>query len=454
MKKIIVLTYVAALLNIVACDNFVDVDTPASQLTGSTVFEDPNTVNAAMTEIYSNLRDFGALSGQTLGSTYTLGLYADELTYYGMTMSPEYNNSMIGSSPVAASIWNEGYKQIYSCNAIIEGVNQSASLSLDSRNQFRGEALFVRALMHFYLTSIYGDVPYITTTDYEQNRLVSRNPTEYVYQQIIEDLTEASGLLPQEYVTAERVRPNAAAAHALLSRVYLYHRDWAEASEQASAVINDSRYVWETDIDKVFSKDATTTIFQFIPKLEGNNSNEGALFIFVSGPPPLVSLNESLVGSFEPGDQRRNLWIKDITDGATTWFHPNKYKLNSNTGTSQEYSIVLRLGEQYLIRAEARAMQGDLIGAKQDLNKIRNTCGLADSPALTSSEIFSAVIAERRHELFTESGHRFLDLKRTGNLDDVLSISKPGWDHNDRLWPIPNNELLADPNLNPQNPGY
>lgn len=61
---------------------------------------------------------------------------------------------------------------------------------------------------------------------------------------------------------------------------------------------------------------------------------------------------------------------------------------------------------------------------------------------------------ERRVELFAEGGHRFIDLKRSGRLDQVLSGLKPAWNTEDRNLPLPENELLLNPNLLPQNPGY
>lgn len=124
------------------------------------------------------------------------------------------------------------------------------------------------------------------------------------------------------------------------------------------------------------------------------------------------------------------------------------------TSASVEYSIQFRLAEQYLIRAEARAYQGDLIGAKEDLNKIRRNADLNDTNALSQQEIITAVKKERRFELFTESGHRFFDLKRNGDLDTVLTGVKFGWNSTDRLLPIPESELTLNPNIQPQNPGY
>ena len=452
----IVLLSIMLLLNLISCNSFVDVETPNSQLTGVTVFEDRTTANAALIAIYAKLRDSGMLAGNANGSGVCLGLYADELTYYGATddnTSFIFNNTMLATTAIASQLWNESYQQIYSANAVIYGCENSTGLSTADKNQFIGEALFVRALVHSYLVNLYGDVPYITTTDYEVNRLVSRMPTAEVYTNIIADLQQAIALLPEAYVAPERVRPNRSTASAFLARVYLYNGNWAEASNAASAVLNNAEYVWETDIDKIFLKDCTATIWQFSPNLVGNNADEGSVFVFQTGPPPFVGLREELYNSFANDDLRKSHWIASVTDGTNTWYHANKYKQNTNTGTSVEYSIVFRLAEQYLIRAEARARQGELSNAKQDLDMVRSLAGLPNTTAMTSEDIIAAVQQERRFELFTEYGHRFFDLKRNGTLNTALPVVKLGWNSTDVHWPIPETELLANPNLT-QNPGY
>mgnify|MGYP003582637295 CR=1 FL=1 len=441
---------------ITACENFVDVKLPDSQLTGTKVFEDAATANAAMTDIYSKMRDTGILTGLSGGISSNLGMYADELVYYGSDIVPglPYSNSLEPTSAIASTYWNESYHQIYCCNAVLEGTEKSSSLTDAEKKKLQGEALFVRGLIHLYLLNIYGDIPYITGTDYEINRQVGRMPSEKVYENITNDLSKAAGFLPLEYISAERVRPNRSAAFAVLARAFLYQGKWEEASNAASAVLNNPIYVWETNLNRIFLKSSTVTIWQFMPKRAGNNADEGASFIFNSGPPSTRALSNSLVNSFENGDLRRTSWIRTVSSTSGVWHHAYKYKQNANTGTSVEYSIVLRTAEQYLIRAEARAMQGDLIGAKDDLNKIRLNAGLSNTPAVTADEIVRAVQKERRSELFCEYGHRFFDLKRTGQLDAVLEAVKPGWESTDSLWPIPEKELLANPFLKPQNLGY
>lgn len=440
------------------CDGFTDVDLPKSQLTASAVFEDRVTANAAMTDIYSRVRDNGLLTGTTSGLSNELALYADELDYYGQPGTNTFNfanNNLLATGGEISELWNSTYSQIYAANAVIEGVQQAITLPVPDRNQLKGEALFIRALLHFYLCNTFGAVPYIGTTDYTQNRVARRAAEPDVLRLAKADLENAIALLPQDYVTAERVRPNRYAAYALLARVCLYLEQWDEAANAAAAVLNQSGvYVWEEDLDKVFLKESTSTIWQLMPGMAGDNTKEATTFSFTMAPPPNTALTAALLGAFEPADQRQVHWVKTLTDGAMSYAHAFKYKEASNTGSAVEYSIVLRLAEQYLIRAEARAWQGDLIGAKEDLNKVRHRAGLADTDAATATEIVAAVLRDRRVELFCEFGHRFLDLRRTNGLDAALIPLKPSWNTTDRLLPLPQSELLLNPNLAPQNAGY
>jgi hypothetical protein len=440
------------------CDNFVDVDLPSSQLTASAVFQDKATTNAAMVSIYAKMRDTGILSGNLSGLSNQMGNYTDELVYYGDvsgTTRDFYNNTILPSNGEISNWWSSSYNQIYAANAIIEGVSASTALTVADKNQFTGEALFVRSLLHFYLLNLYGDVPYITTTNYQQNKVAQRIPTNEFYPHIIDDLKLAASLLPEAYISSDRVRPIKSVAMALLARVYLYDGQWAEAANAASYLIgNTVVYAWETNLDNVFLKESGTTIWQFIPRTDGQNTQEGETFIFTAGPPSLVALNEQLMNGFELGDQRKEHWTAAVTNGTTTWYHANKYKEKSSTSSSLEYSIVFRLAEQYLIRSESRAQQGDLIGAKEDLDKIRNTAGLAGTTAISQQDILTAVLQERKVEFFTELGHRFFDLKRANRLDEALSPVKAGWNTTDSLLPLPESELSLNPNLNPQNPGY
>lgn len=456
-KYLFGLMLLSVFFSLTACDDFVETTPPNSQLLTGAVFENSTTANAAMADVYAQMRDNGLLSGRSSGLSCLLGTYTDELTSFetgAYTTGDFYNNAVLPSNEHILSLWNSSYNQVYACNAIYEGVQQSTTLSSDQKSQLEGEAIFMRALIHFYLCGVFGDIPYITTTDYTFNSTVTRLPEDVVYQHIVADLQNAVALLPGNYFSQDRSRPNKAVAQALLARVYLYQGENALAVEMASSVLaNTTDYTWEENLDYTFLKECPATIFQLASSISGANTNEAVTFIFYSGPPYMVSLSDDFVSQFEDGDLRRQHWIGEITDGSQIWYYPFKYKQDIPTSSSQEYSIILRTAEQYLIRAEALARQGELDAAKEDLNKIRHTAGLGDTPAVSQSEIMDAILSERRSELFTEHGHRFFDLKRFGKLDSLLG-NKTGWDTTDRLWPLPLNELLLNPNLNPQNPGY
>jgi hypothetical protein len=218
--------------------------------------------------------------------------------------------------------------------------------------------------------------------------------------------------------------------------------------------MSNSLFTLDTDINNVFLKDSPSTIWQFKPRIQGDNTVEASIFILANGPPTSTALNPDLIMDMEDEDLRKTNWIGEVSDGSQSWYFPFKYKQQFNTGTSLEYSKVFRLEEQYLIRAEARAMSGNISGAQQDLNLVRNRAGLDNTTASTAEQLLDAILSERRFELFTEFGHRWFDLRRTGMAEEVLAPIKSNWKNTDVLLPIPESELAANPNLNPQNPGY
>ncbi|GEM52732.1 membrane protein [Empedobacter brevis NBRC 14943 = ATCC 43319] len=433
-------------------------DGPTGQVPHQEVFENEETATSAVTTLYSKLRDEVLLTGNQSGMNILMGYYTDELNYYsyaGMLGDAFYRHTITATDGSVQSIWNGAYNLIYMSNSAIEGIDASQNLSPEVKNQLIGETLFIRALTHFYLINLFGDVPYVTTTDYLTNKQVSRMPTTEVYQRIIKDLSDAKAQLTTTYVSTERTRANRYVVSAFLARVYLYTEQWQKAEEESSSLINASSVFYlENDLNKEFLKESTSAILQFKPKRAGDNTLEGGSFIFNAGPPLVVGLNPDLLNAFEPGDQRKQMWIGEVTDGNEVWYFPYKYKQQENTGTSMEYSIVLRLAEQYLIRAEALVHLDDLSGARQDINVIRHRAGLANTNAVSSQEMLDAILKERRLELFTEQGHRWFDLKRLGKANEVLSYIKPNWRPTDVLFPIPESELLINPKLAPQNPGY
>lgn len=444
------------ILSLTSCESFIEVDAPLSQLIGANAFNEVTTANAALSDIYAQMRENGVVTGLNSGGTSLLGNYTDELDFYGTnTQIMAFNNhTLVPSNTLISGLWNTTYGQIYSANALLAGVKNSALINGEDRNRLLGEALFIRAYLHFYLLNIFGEIPYVTTTDYSVNTTIGKLDESQLYQNIIADLSEAKGLLPETYPSEERVRPNKSVVTAMLARVYLYSEDWPLAEAHATAVIENPLYTWEENLSSVFLKDSPSTIWSLHAGIAGLNTKDARTFVFTSGPPIRPALSVNLLNAFESGDLRKNNWTRTITKGAASWAHAFKYKKTTNTVTSQEYTILMRLAEQYLIRSEARVYLGNLSGAQDDLNKIRSRAGLPNTTANTPAKLIDAIIQERRAELFLEQGHRWFDLKRAGKADAVLSPLKPEWKSTQVVLPLPEAELLLNKNLLPQNAGY
>jgi hypothetical protein len=445
------------LLGMLGCEDFVEVEVPDSQLSGELVFEDVRTAEAVLVSVYTRMHNNTLVTGDVGGISVLLGNYTDELDCFAATSQELLfnQNDLIAANPTIQSLWRNTYNLIYTVNTVIEGVENATTLAQADRNRLKGEALFIRAYLHFYLNQLFGEIPYVTTTDYRVNTTIGKQTNNAVFFLLEADLQNAENLLTDSYIGQHRVRPNKNAVLALQARLYLYNQKWELAKQKASSVINNSAlYALVPDVNNVFLRNSTSTIWQLMAAPEGKNTLDAKSFIFTAVPPPSRALKQELVDSFEPNDLRRNNWVKSVTNGSATFYHAFKYKRNNDTSTSMEYSIQLRLEEMYLIRAEANAELNLLDLSVTDLNIIRNRAGLANTTAQSKEDLLTSIVKERQIEFFTELGHRFFDLKRLGLLDSVLTVAKLGWNTTDALFPLPENELLLNPNLSPQNDGY
>lgn len=456
-------------LIIISCEGLIGIDPPRNELVMETVYEDDSSAESAIMGIYGEMiTQSGQFASGSYGSvTFLSGLSGDDFVHYtNVADRAAFNTNSLApnNSLLTNGIWGKAYSFIHQANAILEGIALSDGLSDEIVRQLEGEAKFIRAFCHFYLVNLFGDVPLVTTTDYRVNSDIGRSDREIVYDQIISDLKDAQNLLPEDYTftNGDRVRPISWAATSLLARAYLYTEEWEDAEIEASKVINNTAlYRLEPNLNDVFLGTSEEAIWHMTPVTGGLDTNEGFLFVLQNGPPQSgmgqVALNPDLANAFESGDQRHEDWVNANVLGPDTYHFPFKYKVVFDfQNETDERSTVIRLAELYLIRAEARARLGNVTGeesAESDLNAIRNRANLGETTASTPDEMLEAIMQERRFELFTEWGHRWLDLKRTGRADDVLGPVKDNWQSTDVLYPIPRQELENNLNLT-QNPGY
>jgi hypothetical protein len=442
------------------CEGFLDVPPPNSKIPAQTVFQDESMAVAAISGVYADMYSNVSFAGGNNQSVVTFaGLSADELI--NNKADPLYlqfqTNNINPSGTYVQTLWTSMYKSVYEVNAVIEGLDASSSLSILSKTQLKGEMLFVRAFCYFYLVNLFGEVPLALTSDYRINSKLQRSEVSEVYNQIVADLLAAEELLGDAYVRTDRIRPNRAAATALLARVYLYLQDWARAEDKATKVLTQNNlYSLPNDLNKVFLSTSTEAIWQLRPDDTAFYTWEAYYFSVDLGP-TFNLLSDSIISSFEPDDARLKNWITSLSLGGNTVYLPYKYKQYTQTTPTDEYSTVLRLAEVYLIRAEARAQQGKLSAAIDDIDEIRERAQIEliviTNPLISKDDLLEVIKQERRLELLVEWGHRWLDLKRWNVASTVLK-NKPALTDDDLLYPIPFAEINKNPNLKPQNPGY
>jgi starch-binding outer membrane protein, SusD/RagB family len=458
-KLYIIAVFVLMAIAVFSCKKLVDVPLPHDQIVADNVFSNDQTALSAVMGLYSNNANSNliVLNG---GASVYCSLSADDIYNVGSNANydPFTDNALVSSSTIVnTNFWSASYKNIYQANALLEGLRKSKSLTDSLRAQLVSEVLFIRSLNYFYLTNLFGDIPLVLNTDYRANDTMARTSTTNVYTQIAADLEEAKNGMQAAYATnssfpKERVRANKWSVIALLARVKLYTGDYAKAEELSTSLISSGAYSLDT-VSNVFLGTSKEAIFQFLPT--NKNTAEGSIFIPPSGTVPLFAVTPSLLNSFEANDRRKTQWLGIYASSSgTVYYYPYKYKVRSST-TVTEFNIVLRLAEQFLIRAEARAQQDNLIGARQDVDTIRLRAGLPLLPSsLSKTDLLSAIEQERRVEFFAEWGHRWLDLKRTGRATAVLGALKGSkWQGTDSLYPIPLAEMLLNPFLS-QNDGY
>jgi len=440
------------LLGITSCDNALDVDLPSNQLSSESVYASEPTAEAAVNGIYQSMvADFFYNRVHTV-----LGETADELVPRTGIANIYSSNEIPETDGTINANWGELYKTIYNANNVIEGLTKSTSINAVKSKQWIAEAKFLRAYSYFYLTNLWGNVPLVLTTNVDVSALLPQSSQETVYAQILLDLTDASKDLPTDYKNydQERIRATKWAAEALLARVNLYLERWNEASSHASAVINETGTYGLinglTDTNSPFIADNKESILQ-IPYFNVDYTYEGSS-VFTTGGTLLLRKGNAL---FETGDARKTNWTIDINDrlGVFLGIAPRKYQ-NDFGDSPSERSTLLRLAELYLIRAEARVKSNDITGAQQDINAIRNRALLDNTTVTNPNQLLDLIALERQREFFAENGHRWLDLKRTGKLDETLSVlSDKIWKTTDNLYPIPEPAIRSNPFLN-QNSGY
>lgn len=355
------------------------------------------------------------------------------------------------------TFWAAMYRTIYVSNFILEKLPAVTGVTDDNRKQLTAEARFLRGLANFYGVYTYGDIPLATTTDQATNRTIPRTAKATVLTAVLADYTAALADLSEDSSTGAAYLSKRV-VQAALARLHLYQKNWTQAETNAALVINSGKFTLVPDYTTIVNLNFTAeSIFEV-----GYTQNDELT--------DLVNLNTLFVSRREviPSDQLI-IALNSAESGTrvnTIKFDASKQQGSDNGWTVQKYGIaiannanivVFRLAEMYLIRAEARAQQGNLSatsGAVADLNVLRARAKASLAAVASQADILLSIERERQYELAFE-GHRWYDLVRTGRAQAVMSAFSPNWNSRYEVWPIPQSETLRNPALQgAQNPGY
>lgn len=461
LKTVAFFTSIALVMSVSACESFLDVQ-PRESVADDQTITDQKSAATALNGVYSALSSGGyyGTSFQSIG--YLTG---DNIQWTGTQSQVQefINHNVRADNSTISTVWSAIYVTINRANHVIRNVpGVSDPLLTDVlRNQYVGEAYFLRALAYFDLARTFGGVPLITepTLTATANQGVARATQAETYAQVLRDLNAAEPLLPNPATVAtnDRYRATRKTVWALKARLYLYQQDWAQAETYATRLISDNtNYQLVAPFNAWFANNVRGTresVFEvFYNGTTEVNNHRGQWQPTANGGTRQWAPNAALVSllTTAPNNTANGRSTLIAAVNSTTWYGNLYYR---SPGSDPSY--IFRIAELYLIRAEARAQQGKLPEALTDLNAVRTRAGLAASTAATQASVLLAVEDERRLEFALEP-HRWFDLARTGRatalFPDPLNADAPlpGF----RLvLPIPISQLQVDAALT-QNEGY
>lgn len=418
---------------------------PSDSITTETLTSTTEGLTNAVNGAYALFKDHVMFNGTAddnnmyLRQFFQLADFAsDDIVCSQVTEDPLFYSFSLDHSPTQTNtryFWYISYKIISDCNTVIEAVEKEPTDD-PVRKQLLGECYFLRAFAHFNLVRLFAR-PYtqdksapgiILRTSTSDPSEKARSTVEEVYTQIVADALKAEDLMDAsrgvQYASKE-------AAEALLSRVYLYMDDNANAAAYATKVINSGRFQLANTatFPQLFANavGASETIFciAFTDKEDYGKFGSIASMIFSDGNSgwgeefATSSLRDLM--SAHPEDVRWD-YIVPLEDGnggiakknGIETYYISKFSFQDGSPTLSS-PVMFRLAEMYLNRAEAEAKSGNTKAALDDVDAIRKNRGLQNSlyngKVPNGTTLLDVVLNERRIELAFE-GQRTFDVYR------------------------------------------
>ena len=462
MKKILVLASLATLLMTSCGDSFFDLE-PASSVTIDKVYKTASDYNVAVIGCYAKLQS------QVNFYTECCEYRSDNLSLGAPTAGTQdrYDIDHFTEKPsngILSSYWANFNNNVYRCNLLLDQID-GANFAENLKKQYKGEAMFIRALNYFNMYRIWGGVPATKHVVSAAEALkVARYSDEQMFDLIAGDLKEIvdNNYLPETYSSADMGRATSGAAKALLGKVYLTFHKWTEAKDILSQLIG--KYQLVSPIAQVFNvdnKNNNEIIFavHFNKEIEG----EGHSYWYnLTNASDDTNQTSSLLNTFPTGDARKDLITyvqveKNVR--LMNKFYDTKSPTSKTVGNDQ---ILLRYADVLLMYAEALneiqydASEGSL--ALKYLNAVRQRAGISNLTAkqLPTQEKFRKGILVERQREFPYEGQRWFDLVRMGFAKSVMAENGVEIKDYQLLFPIPQQEIekVGDKSILWQNPGY
>jgi hypothetical protein len=449
MKKIYIqfLLFGLITISITSCDDILETKLD-DEIRSEQAITDLVSLKSAVVGLYDKMQSSTYYGGEFILAQELTGGIADATGF--QERFAQLDKAIVPTSNTyIQNNWVDVYALVNASNLIL---NKMEELSLVD-NDSKGSALFFRALGHFDALRQFGEftkpnskfgIPVSTQfLDAKTALLIPRASVAISYQQIIDDLILAETLLKNN---ANRFLVSKTAVDALLARVYLYKGDYDNAIANATKVISNSSYKLNAKYNDIYNTEGSgEAIFelQFLG-IDGNSLTE---FLSVSPPEVSANLNDYFKPMTTDDDPRANLYYNS---GKVVFVD----KYGSRDSEIDANSIIIKLSEIYLIRAEALAKKNptDLTAALSDLNIVR-TRSLPSKPILVTDvpnfdAFVNILLSERARELGFE-GHRWFDVIRLNKAQTLLGI-----DAFRNVYPIPQNEITVSKGMLEQNPGY
>jgi len=353
--------------------------------------------------------------------------------------------------------WSDSYKGINRCNRIIDNID-NADFDQNKRDQYKGEALFIRSLLYYDMAVIFGNIPLKTDVTSTPNDKVNQVSADQIYSQIVGDLQTAIGLLPATYSGDNIGRATSWAAKSLLGKVQLTMGSKTDAATTLQDVVNNGPYSLLSDYANLWgpsNENNAESVFEVQFKAGGIGEGSAYTDMFtplgtvggVGGGNAPQQVTTDIHNSFENGDERFSVSINDTAATSTGWWVPKYASTPFGPLDAGNNWYVMRYADVLLMLAEA---VGEPNGY-QYINQVRDRAGLGPVSAAEPGTYAEKLLHERRVE-FAFEGQRWPDLLRFGMAKQIMAAQLgTSQDQVHLLYPIPQREIDVAPDQMQQN---